>query len=50
MTDSTIGKVLGWYESPHTNERIEIRTIKDLKYVKYRLQRLRELYPMVFVK
>jgi len=32
-------KVLGYFET--LTEKIEIRTIQDLKYVKYRLQRIK---------
>jgi len=45
-----IGKVWGFLENPITGEKIEIRTIQDLKYVKYRLNRLKTEYPENFKK
>jgi len=50
MKSSTIGKVLGVYVDGATKEKIEIRTMKDLKYVKHRMMRLKIQYPERFVK
>ena len=43
-----VGKVQGSVVLPITNERIELSTISDVKYVKYRLARLQLDYPEKF--
>jgi len=45
-----IGKVWGSFENPITGEKIEIRTIQDVRYVKYRMNRLKKEYPENFKK
>ena len=46
--DQLVGQVRGSVILPITNERIEIRTVADVKYVKYRLERLQLEYPERF--
>ena len=48
MTGILISKVWGVYVDGTTKEKIEIRTMKDLKYVKHRMMRLKIQYPEVF--
>lgn len=43
-----IGKVQGYMTLSITDERIELRTLADVKYAKYRLMRLKTEYPERF--
>ncbi|MGI9567075.1 MAG: hypothetical protein ACR2LL_08705 [Nitrosopumilus sp.] len=43
-----LGKVWGFAILPITQERIEFRTIHDIRYAQYRLERLQIEYPERF--
>jgi len=48
MKDELLQKVHGFMFLPITQERIELRTLSDIKYAKYRLSRLQFEYPEKF--